>query len=162
LAGAAAFIALLAGTAIGAPAASAATIPGAITNVQVEQDSARSRTEVQVNLDWSVPNDSKAGDTFSLQLPAELATVTTAFQLKSPDGSVVAEAAVSPSGLATFTLSDFVTPPPLDVHGQAHFWATFNSDAPDGTSVPLTFTTDDKTYNDAITVIGAPVLDHTN
>lgn len=153
--------ALLACSLAAASAASAATIDGAITSAEVVQSSADAGSDVQIDLAWSVPDDSRAGDTFTLQLPPELLALTQGFALTDADGAKVAEASLSPEGLATFTLTDYVTTHPLSVHGTAHFWAEFQT-TQTGTTVPITFTGDGGvTFDDGIEATGVPGIDRT-
>ncbi|MFK4637172.1 SpaA isopeptide-forming pilin-related protein [Paenarthrobacter histidinolovorans] len=91
------------------PPAQAAVIPGAITGVSTGSTSIATGDEVSFTGTWAVPDGSQPGDTFTMQLPDQLAWRGPAtFELKNASGDVVAIATVDPSGLVTFTLTDFV------------------------------------------------------
>lgn len=132
-------------------AANAADLPNVISNVSVVEDAAAPSSQVRIDLDWSVPDSARSGDTFTLTLPPELARYTTSFDLKAPDGSVVAHATVSASGVVTFTLTSYVDTHD-NVSGTAFLHATFEVDQPAGTAVVLDFTTNGATYTDQVTV----------
>lgn len=162
LGSAAACTTVLAGVLVGGAGVSAATVPSAITAVHVDTSTASSGERIQVDVEWAVPDRSQQGDTFTLQLPPEMSPISTSFTLADTDGRVVATAHVSADGLATFTLTDFVTDHPFDVHGSAYFWSEFHSAAPEGTIVPLTFTADGAVpFDETITVADVPTIDRT-
>jgi uncharacterized surface anchored protein len=133
--------------------ASAATIDNAITSVSIKQASAGPNTPMELDLTWAVPDSANAGDTFTLDLPGELKSNTSAFDLLAPDGSVVAKAVVV-NGVVTFTLTDYVDTH-NDVHGTAFFSVRFD-DATTPTSGPvdLTFTAGSKVFHDTVNKTG--------
>src|SRR6478672_3862353 len=121
------------------PRADAAQISGAITGITIAQSEATQWKEVDVDCTWAVPDGSSPGDTFTLQLPAQLRwSGATDFPLKDADGNTVAQAHANSSGLVTFTLTDFVATHPLGVNGTCHF-ATQYIAATDGSQVDLKF-----------------------
>jgi hypothetical protein len=135
------------------PHAAAAAIDGAITNVQVSPPSAGPHDPMRVDVQWAVPDSAGSGDTFTLTLPPELTALTASFDLKAPDGSVVATAKVV-NGLVTFTLTDYA-----DSHDRLHGTAFFSvkwdlSTTPTSGPVRLDFTTPTRVFHD--TVIKTP------
>jgi Bacterial Ig domain len=133
--------------------ASAATIDNAITSVSIKQASAGPNTPMELDLTWAVPDSASAGDTFTLDLPGELKSNTSAFDLLAPDGSVVAKAVVV-NGVVTFTLTDYVDSH-NDVHGTAFFSVRFdNATTPTSGPVSLTFTAGSKVFHDTVNKTG--------
>jgi uncharacterized surface anchored protein len=133
--------------------ASAAQINGAITNITLSPASAGPGDPIRVDVDWAVPDSAVAGDTFTLTLPPQLTSLTTTFQLKAPDGSVVAVAQVV-NGVVTFTLTDYA-----DTHDSLHGSAFFSvkwdlSTTPTSGPVGLDFGTTTKVFHR--TVIKTP------
>jgi len=113
---------LFAGILTGAGGAAAADIPSAITSISTTATAVNRWDIVNFTCDWAVPDHSKAGETLELQLPAQLQWWGAAnFNLTNSNGDVVATAAAAATGLVTFTLTDFVTTHPLDVHGSCAF-----------------------------------------
>ena len=102
--------------------ARAAVIPGAITSLTTTATNTQQYDRVDIACTWAVPDGSSPGDTFTMQLPAELRWFgSSTFALKAPTGEVVATAQVNPTGLVTFTLTDYVLTHPLKVHGDCTF-----------------------------------------
>lgn len=74
---------------------------------------------VRLDVGWAVPDGAAPGDTFRVDLPAELRPASTLpFDLRSDDGSLVATA-VWDGHTAVVTLGDYVTGR-SDVHGEVH------------------------------------------
>ncbi|HWR85152.1 MAG TPA: SdrD B-like domain-containing protein, partial [Rhodoglobus sp.] len=97
----------LAGLIAAAPAA-AAELPGAITSVTTDKTTYGYSEQLRLEFVWAVPDTAVVGDTFALDLPAELNAASLAkFALLAPDGSVVANAAWQ-GKRAVFTLTDYV------------------------------------------------------
>lgn len=141
---------------IGAEARPAAVISGAITSVSVREDSAHPWDAVTLDITWAVPDSAQAGDTFTLTLPPELRAVTRGFELRAPDGSLVATASIT-DGVVTFTLTDYADSH-VNVHGSAFFSARF-TDATAGETEHLEFETDGPTFTDSVDIIGSPGID---
>ncbi|MEO3940242.1 Ig-like domain-containing protein [Paenarthrobacter nicotinovorans] len=97
--------------------------------------------QVDLTCEWSVPDNSQPGDTFSLQLPTQLRWFgVTSFDLQNPDGETVATATANDSGLVVFTLTDFVAEQPLNVGGTCSFSTQYSVDPGDGGVEELSFT----------------------
>lgn len=124
--------------------AQAAEIPGAISDVTVESSSGSSpigRYEgIDVGAQWSVPDNSLPGDTFSLVLPAELRGLTSAFPLQDDDGATFGSCEVAATRVLC-TLSDLVTSRPLDVGGSLFFSGQFTDQIVSGQPNDLLFDT---------------------
>lgn len=135
-------------------AAFAAEISGAITAISISPTTVANGEGTTVNLNWSVPNGSKSGDTFTLGLPPEFMAMTDGFELRDAQGNLVAVATVS-SGVVTFTLTDFVNSHTA-VHGTAFFGATFTTSAPSGTTVTTNFTANGTVVPVPVEVGGSP------
>lgn len=119
-----------------APPASAATIPNAITSVELTNSTApvvQTGTTIKFEGAWEVPDYSSPGDTFSLILPKELGWKGgTSFPLNNASGDPVAVANVALESdgryVVTFTLSPLVAMKPLDVSGTFFFWTQWRVD----------------------------------
>lgn len=118
-------------TVIAAAPASAATIPNAIdpaSIVSVKNTGSTGQVytfdRLRISGQWSVPDGSQPGDTFSMTLPSELSAYTSDFDLAAPDGSPVGHCVVvGTSAVMTCTLNDYVLTH-TDVHGDFFFLAT--------------------------------------
>jgi uncharacterized surface anchored protein len=134
--------------------ASAATIDNAVTSVNIVQTSAGPSTAMRLDLTWAVPNSAKSGDTFTLQLPGALTSLTSSFNLLAPDGTVVATAKVV-NGLVTFTLTSYADTHSA-VHGSAFFAVRWSkSEATVTGPVHLDFTAGSRTFTDVVTKTGS-------
>ncbi|MFW0771822.1 Ig-like domain-containing protein [Paenarthrobacter nitroguajacolicus] len=106
------------GLGLSAMPASAAAIEDAEITISTESIVTGQWDQVDLTCAWSVPDYSQPGDTFTLQLPAELRWFGAAtFDLENPDGQTVATATANEAGLVIFTLTDFVASHPLNVGG---------------------------------------------
>lgn len=135
-----------AGIALGATPASAAVISGAITNVAVTPTTPAPGQQLTTSIDWQVPDNAQAGDTFTLTLSSVLRNLPSDFALRDPDGgAVVATAALSSTSpvVITFTLTDYASTH-LDTHGTAFVTSDYSSvQVPPGASTPITSVTGD-------------------
>jgi hypothetical protein len=96
--------------------------------------------QVDLTCTWSVPDNSRPGDTFTLQLPPELRWFGAAtFDLNTPDGQTVATAAANDAGLVVFTLTDFVALHPLNLGGTCSFATQYSADPASGETEELSF-----------------------
>jgi hypothetical protein len=121
---------------VATPAARAAEIAGAITSISTTATHTVQWDQVDFQCTWAVPDGSHAGDTFTMQLPPELMWFGSAsFTLAAPDGEAVATAVADNSGAVVFTLTDYVTSHPLDVHGACQFTTLYSVE---GTGGPVT------------------------
>ena len=140
--------------------ASADELNGAITNVSVQQTTVGWWSNMRVDIDWAVPDSSVAGDTFTITLPPELSSLTNGFDLKAPDGSVVAHAVVV-HGVVTFTLTDYADTH-SDVAGTAFFEASWDhTDATPGADNTLVFHTSTQDFTDHVAAGVIGVVDRT-
>jgi Bacterial Ig domain len=132
-------LALAALWAMPAPAR-AATITGAITSLTTNATHTEQYDQVALACTWAVPDGSSPGDTFTLQLPSQLRWFgAAAFALKAPDGQTVVTAVAAPSGVVTFTLTDYVRTHPTNVHGDCTFTTQYTAVGTGG-DVTLNFT----------------------
>ena len=124
--------------------ATAANIPEAEITISTESVVTKQWDQVDVKCEWSVPDKSQPGDTFSLRLPAELRWVgDTTFDLKNPAGRTVATAAANDAGLVVFTLTDFVASHPLNVGGKCSFTTQYSRELSNGGTQELNFVVGD-------------------
>jgi hypothetical protein len=131
--------------------ATAADIPGARISISTGTVVTNQWDQVDLTCEWSVPDHSKPGDTFKLQLPRELRWFGPAsFDLENPAGQTVASAVADDSGLVVFTLTDFVASHPLDVGGTCKFTTQYTQAPGDEGREQLEFTIGD-------TVVRVPV-----
>ncbi|CAM3310353.1 Ig-like domain-containing protein [Nocardioides dubius] len=113
-----------------APSASAEEID-AITGVEIttRTDEVNRYERLALEATWAVPDDARAGDTFSLQIPAgtpgDVNIFAGSFDLLAEDGSVVGTCTMSPKQI-TCTLSDYVETHD-GVSGTLSFWAQANA-----------------------------------
>jgi uncharacterized surface anchored protein len=141
--------------------ASAASIDNAITGVNIVETSASQSEAMRLDLTWAVPSTAKAGDTFTLKLPGALSSLTTGFDLKAPDGSLVATAKVV-NGTVTFTLTNYVDTH-VKVHGTAFFSVRWSRSETAVTGpVSLTFTAGSETFHDTVNKTGTTGRPHTS
>lgn len=138
----------------GAGTATAAVIPSAITSIATTTTKVSQWDTVNFTCTWAVPDNSHAGDTFEMQLPAQLKWWGAAnFNLTNPNGDVVATAVADATGLVTFTLSDFVTTHPLNVNGSCAFSTQYVAAQTAPGQETLTFPV-------GATVISVPITDN--
>lgn len=127
-------VTLLGGGLATAGMARADTIDGAITSITTTATHTAQWDRVDFGCTWAVPDGSAPGDTFSLQLPPQLRWFGSAdFDLKAPDGQVVAHAHAGADGLVVFTLTDYVLANPVDVHGSCRFSTQYVAETTDET-----------------------------
>ncbi|MGR0161676.1 Ig-like domain-containing protein [Paenarthrobacter nitroguajacolicus] len=139
-----AVVVALFGLGLSALPASAAGIPDAEIAISTESVVTKQWDQVDLSCAWSVPDHSQPGDTFTLQLPAELRWFGThTFDLKNANGQTVATAAANNSGLVVFTLSDFVATHPLNVGGTCAFSTQYSLEPTSGGPNELKFTVGD-------------------
>lgn len=123
-----------------ATSAHAAEVPDAISNVRTTTTEVVAGQNFRLDFDWSVPDHTPAGSTFSLTLPAELENANTVvLTLRAPDGSPVAEGVWS-GRTVTFTLSDYVTTHPYSIAGTGWFMARVDTDTVGGGDADVTTT----------------------
>jgi hypothetical protein len=118
-------LAVTAGSATPGPARTAtATEIDAITSVAITEptDQVRLWDRLRVEATWSVPDSSRAGDTFTLAFPRSprVRGFEQTFDLESPTGDVVGTCVVGRNAL-TCTLGSYVETV-TDVRGTLRFW----------------------------------------
>jgi hypothetical protein len=148
-----------------APASRADVIEGAITSITTTATHVDQWDQVAFGCTWAIPDGSKPGDTFSLDLPPELKWFgSKTFALLAPDGSVVANATADDSGHVVFTMADYVASHPVDVHGTCSFTTQYTA-VTTGEEVDLVFEVDSGVLtvpvdtNEPCTVNCAPARD---
>ncbi|WP_197412858.1 Ig-like domain-containing protein [Arthrobacter sp. EpRS71] len=128
------------GLGLSALPASAEEIPDAEITLSTSSIVTGQWDQVDLTCEWSVPDNSQPGDTFTLQLPPELRWFGAAtFDLDTPDGQTVATATANGAGLVVFTLTDFVALHPLDVGGTCAFVTQYSVDPATGGKEELSF-----------------------
>jgi hypothetical protein len=99
---------LLAGGAVASPAAHAAVIDGAVTEITVTPTNPRPSDAIRTTIDWCVPDGTQAGDTFTIVMPEQLGGFPPGFPLTDPTGELVATATIGGNPVtATFTMTDY-------------------------------------------------------
>lgn len=151
---------------IGLPtAANAAPITGAITDVTVTPTNPQQGGQLTTNIAWQVPNNTRAGDTFTLTLSDYLTDLPAGFALRDPQDQtkIVANAVLSGTrpDVITFTMTAYAESH-LNTRGTAFVQSSFDATrVPSGTPTDITSTTNDgRTFTTAITPTGI-VGDHT-
>jgi len=144
--------ALLTVTGLGAGlSAVAAVVPDAVTDVRIAETSAYTWSQLKLTVDWKVPDGTKAGDTFTLEMPAVLtATDGKRFPLNDADGRTVANAVVT-GRTVTFTMTDYAETH-VGVHGSAWFWVDLADTVKPGDDLDLSFTVGSTVYRDSLAV----------
>lgn len=146
--------------ALGVTAANADEIPSdgeyGVLDPRVERTEYQQWERVRVAFDFAVPDDAQPGDTMALQLPEAFSPSSVApFTVTSPDGAAIADATVSPDGIVTLTLTDFVLGYD-DVVGEAFLFAEFRDDlvpvGEESTTVLL--------FEQTVTVLGDEATPH--
>ncbi len=95
--------------------------------------------QVRVTADWSVPDQTPAGDTFTMSWPTDkLSGASGKLALKAPDGATVANCTMAKSGVAC-TLTEYVTAHPYDIGGKVWFQLT-QVNAEENTTITVPFT----------------------
>jgi LPXTG-motif cell wall-anchored protein len=117
----------------------AAVIPDPVTAITVTPSNPRLTDPVRTDIAWCVPDSSTAGDTFEVALPPELVQLPRNFNLRDPDGVLVATALITGTpAVVSFTFNSYV-----DTHtgvcGTAFFESRLDSSLIPGTSYPLTY-----------------------
>ncbi|WP_157749613.1 SdrD B-like domain-containing protein [Jatrophihabitans sp. GAS493] len=112
--------------------AGAKDITNAITSVDVSPKNPKPTDTVTVNLTWSVPTGTEAGDTFDLVIPSVLGDFPSGFDLRDPANNLVATAKIV-GHKVTFTLTDYAA-----THQHVTGTAFFTSQVTPGTAPGLT------------------------
>lgn len=133
---AAIFMAVAGAVSLALPA-QAAKIPDAIKAVTVTPDNPGKYEEITVNATWAVPDAAQPGDTFTLELPVELDSLVSGFEIRNNSGELIANAVVR-NGVVTVTLTDFVSTH-KKVSGTMTFTTKLNRELEPGTPYVLTF-----------------------
>lgn len=137
--------------------AQAAELPGAIKSVTVTPENPQRYDEITVSAEWAVPDSAKGGDTFTLQLPVELDSLVSSFDVRNSKGELIATATVS-GGVVTFTVTDFVNTH-KNVSGTATFATRLNRDLEPDKPYVLKFGTE---FEVTITPKDGPPVDRTS
>lgn len=141
-------------TTIGAPALAAASVrPEAITSVSVRNstgaDEIYTWSILEVTAGWSITSP-VPGDTFTLQLPSELAGLAATFQLPDESGTSMGSCVVSNTSV-TCTLSDAVAGLAA-THGMVWFSGQFTDDF-SGQTVLLDFVAGERVFRESVPVL---------
>ena len=123
----AAAVAAAAVISIGSSPAGAQEIPNPVIDVTVTPDNPRPDQRIRTDMEFCVPDSTAAGDTFSVTLPPELMFLPNGFDVRDPDGLLVANASLAGSPVVvTFTFTDYVDTR-TDICGTAFFESRFDS-----------------------------------
>jgi LPXTG-motif cell wall-anchored protein len=130
----------------------AAVIPNPVTSITTTPPNPQLSDTVRTDVQWCVPDGTKAGDTFEIALPAELVRWPRGFDLRDPSGLLVATASIAGQpATATFTFTDFVNSH-VNVCGKAFFESRLASSLVPGTTYVLTYVVNHtKTFTTSIT-----------
>jgi LPXTG-motif cell wall-anchored protein len=117
----------------------AAEIIDVITDVDVTPTNPKIGESVRTDIDWCIPNGTKAGDTFTLTLSEYLRGLPTGFELRDgAGGPIVATASISTTtpALITFTMTAYAESH-INVCGSAFIRSGFSNSLPAGVTVPF-------------------------
>jgi hypothetical protein len=147
-----AIVAVLGGAAFGALRATASEIPDAVTDVRIVESGTSLSGSLTMELDWTVPSGTKAGDTFVVQLPPELqAEAGATFDVTGPGGEVVATAMVV-GDTVVYTMTAYAEEHE-DVTGTAWLNLEWDTTVVDpGSTYDVTFSVGTTTFVDTVTV----------
>lgn len=148
------------------PAAHAAAVNGTITDLVVTTTGdVYTNHDVNFTGNWSVPNGSPTGGTFDMQLPAELTWKgATTFNLideastEPSPANIVAVANVDAEGHVVFTLTDYVTTHPNNVHGTFSFETLYTDTITTGGVKQLEFEVNGVAYPGIPVNLGEPCV----
>jgi len=131
----------------------AATIPNPVTSITVTPTAPRLSDGIRTDIQWCVPDSAASGDTFSIALPPELVGLPHGFDLRDPNGALVATATIAGTpAVATFTFTDFVDTH-LNVCGTAFFESRLDSSLVPGNTYTLRYVVDGSaTFEPQITI----------
>jgi len=147
-------------------------LPGAVTDIAVTPTAPEQGAQVTTTLDFTVPADAVAGDSFTVQLSPRLKDLPETFPvIDLESGAVVANAVVvktaasngAPAGIRlVVTFTDFVQTH-MNVSGSAFIESSFDSTTtPSGVTSPFTSVVDGgATFTTQVTPVG-PVGSHLN
>jgi hypothetical protein len=111
---------------IGSSNATAAEIPNPVVDVVVTPSNPRIGERIRTDMEFCVPDSTAEGDFFSVVLPPELTFMPSGFDVRDPDGLLVADATLAGSPVVvTFTFTDYVDTR-TDVCGSAFFESRFD------------------------------------
>jgi len=138
---------------ISAASVDAATISNPVINITVTPTNPRLSDAVRTDVQWCVPDNAASGDNFSIALPPELVGLPHGFDLRDPNGSLVATASIAGTpAVATFTFTDFVDTH-VNVCGTAFFESRLDSSLVPGNTYTLRYVVDGSaTFEPQITV----------
>ena len=141
-------------TVMGAIPAHAATIDNPVTSITVTPLNPRVSDPVRTDVVWCVPDSTASGDTFTITLPAQLTELPRGFNLRDPQGLLVATATIAGDpAIATFTFTDYVDTR-TNVCGTAFFESRLDSSLTPG-SQTLTYLVNGVTpFEQVITIRG--------
>jgi hypothetical protein len=142
---------------VGLGSVDAATIPNPVTSITVTPTNPRISDPVRTDVVWCVPDSATAGDTFQIALPAELTNLPRSFNLRDPNGVLVAVATIAGNpAVATFTFNDYVDTH-TNVCGTAFFESRLSSTLVPGQTYTLTYVVNaTTTFQPVITVRPGP------
>ena len=139
----AALAVLISALALSSGSAQAASLNGAFTNIKVTAASGSGPIypweQIRVAADWSVPDKTPAGTTFSLTWPAaQLSGIGGSLVLKNTAGDTVATCTLGTASLDC-ALTAFVTTHPYNIKGSVWFTLT-QVNIPENSTVSIPFT----------------------
>lgn len=137
---------------VGVRAAQADVLEDAVTSVQIREESADRYAMVHVDIEWTVPNGTQEGDTFTVELPPilEIAAGLTA-ELKVPGTDIVVANAAVVDGQLVVTMTSFAEEHE-NVRGSVWVEARFSSEAVVGETNDVEFVIGTDTFQDAVEV----------
>ncbi|MEP7112818.1 MAG: Ig-like domain-containing protein [Ilumatobacteraceae bacterium] len=131
----------------------AAVLADPVTSITTTPSNPRLQDPVRTDLAWCVPDSATAGDTFQVALPPQLTQLPRSFNLRDPDGVLVATALIQGTpAVVTFTFNDYV-----DTHtgvcGTAFFESRLDNSLIPGNTYTLTYVVNSvTTFEPVITI----------
>ena len=147
----AAAAAVMATLSIGSSHVVAQEIPDPVIDVIVTPQNPRLGERIRTDVEFCVPDSTTEGDTFSVTLPSELTFLPSGFDVRDPDGLLVADATLAGAPfVVTFTFTDYVDTR-TDVCGSAFFESRFDDTLTVGEDRRLVYTVNDDVFDFVIT-----------
>lgn len=133
--------------------ASADEVSGAFTNIEIIEETSGASGRLQVEVAFTVPVGTVAGDTATLTVSAPYRFVNLTFDVLDPDTGEVVGTVTVVNSTATLTFTDYVERF-VDISGAFILGAFFEAGSVgDGDVVDATFETEGESFTDTVTIV---------
>ncbi len=143
---------------IGIGTATAAELDGVVTDITVSPSVVDPGGRIRTDMSFCIPDWSASGDSFAVNLPAELTQLPEGITLRDPAGAVVANASIAGTpAVATFTFTTYVDER-IDVCGSAFFESDLSSTVAPNAEIQLRFVISGGAIIDEVITTGERVV----